>query len=164
MQEPVAQVIEAELAVIDIAADPPIYHQIKSAHARLTVESSSRQQLEHSKPRMGAHLMCCEHSGVPDSDAHIACSSAFTSPLTARSDSSEAPRSPRPCRSPSCGQDREGTIQHHHGQLHVDARAVLLWSWKRVLVVRCNCFRLQGAVRPKHRPEPGALAAKYVPG
>lgn len=96
------QAIEVGLAVIDIAADPPIYHLIKDAHARLTAESSSRQQLEHYKPRFGAHLACCEHTGMPGSDAHTACNSAFASSVTARSDSFEAPRSPRSCRPSSC--------------------------------------------------------------
>ena len=67
---PLAQVVDMQLAVSGVGDVPPMYCIVKDIHARLTTDSSSRQQLERLKPRLGAHLLCCEHSGTPGTAVH----------------------------------------------------------------------------------------------
>ena len=58
------QVVDLHLAIAGVEGKPYMHCMIKDINARLTGDSSSQQLLEKLKPRMGAHLPYCEHSGM----------------------------------------------------------------------------------------------------
>ena len=96
MSAPFMQVVDMQLAVAGIESEVPIYRLVKDMRTRLTADASSRQLLEAWKPRMGAHLLCCERCGVPARLRIYVCINTFTClPMTAWSSPFDPPTSLR---------------------------------------------------------------------
>ena len=94
---PLVQMVDMQLAVAGFAATPPMCSLIKDIHEDLTADSSSQQLLEFGKPRMGAHLLWCERSGMSVAIATYSCMHQRlpSPPVPACSDTPAFPRSPR---------------------------------------------------------------------
>lgn len=59
------QVSELRLAEAGVESGALMYRTVKDMRGRLTGDSSSRQRLESHKPRLGAHVSCCDNFGKP---------------------------------------------------------------------------------------------------